>query len=300
MVLEYSSGNISARLARSRKTLVSGVSFCLAERKSLALIGETGSGKTMTALSVMGLLPWNVEMEGGAIRLQGKDLTRKGAVRPLLGDRIVYIPQNGLEFLNPSRKIRHHLYDNLKKIGTPRQELETRAKEKLILAGLHEPAEVLDRYPFQLSGGMAQRVTIAISACSNAALIIADEPTNGLDNAARQRFMELLGRVFPEAAKLVITHDITLAALCDETLVLCGGKMMEKGDSAAVLSRPHNGYTRALMGALVKNGMQQTPVLRREEGFCPFYKRCPGASYRCREEMAPGADSQTEWWCNLP
>lgn len=300
MVLEYSSGNISAKLARSRKTLVQNVSFCLAEGKSLALIGETGSGKTMTALSIMGLLPRNVEAKSGCIRFQGKALSRKGAVRPLLGDRIVYIPQNGLEFLNPSRKIRHHLYDNLKKIGVPRQKLEETAKQKLTLAGLLSPEDVLDKYPFQLSGGMAQRVTIAISACSNAALIIADEPTNGLDDAAKQRFMELICQVFPDAAKLIITHDIALAALCDETLVLCGGRMMEKGDSEAVLNRPKNGYTQALIGSLVKNGMRQTPVLRRDEGFCPFYRRCSAASDRCREAMAHCSDAHTEWWCNQP
>lgn len=300
MVLEYSSGHISAKLSHSRKKLVQNVSFCLAEGKSLALIGETGSGKTMTALSIMGLLPRNVEMKNGSICFLGEELSAKRSIRSLLGNQIVYIPQNGLEFLNPSRKIRHHLYDNLKKIGIARWELEPKAKERLILAGLLSPEEILDKYPFQLSGGMAQRVTIAISACSNAALIIADEPTNGLDDAAKHRFMELLSQVFPDAAKLIITHDIALASLCDETLVLCGGTMMEKGDSEAVLNRPKSGYTRALIASLVKNGMRETPVLRLDEGFCPFYKRCPAASDRCREEMVHGSDTHTEWWCNLP
>lgn len=295
MVLAYESGVISAQLERSSKVLVSDVCFRMEEGQSLALIGETGSGKTMTALSIMGLLPRNVTMEGGRIDFLGQDIRRNA--RKLLGDKMVYIPQNGLEFLNPSRKIRQHLYDNLKRLGIPRSQWDAQAKEKLLLAGFSNPEEVLDQYPFQLSGGMAQRVTIAISACSNARMIIADEPTNGLDEAGKQRFMELLAQVFPQAAKLIITHDIGLAELCDETLVLCGGRMMEKGQSHRVLHAPRNRYTCALITSLVKNGMQETPNLRAESGFCPFYCRCPQAKDSCQIGMQHRQDGSQEWWC---
>lgn len=300
MVLSYQSGEITAQLRHGSKELVSQVSFEISEGISLALIGETGSGKTMTALSIMGLLPENVTMHSGSIQFAGEDISGKKDLRKLLGNQIVYIPQNGLEFLNPSRKIRHHLYDNLKRIGTPRKKLEQTAKEKLLLSGLPNPEEILDKYPFQLSGGMAQRVTIAISACSNAALILADEPTNGLDDAAKQRFMDLLTTVFPKAAKLIITHDITLAELCDKTLVLCGGRMMEKGPSNDVLKNPRNGYTRALLASLVKNGMQETPAIREGAGICPFYSRCQDASDACAKHIIHGCAGDAEWWCNLP
>lgn len=251
----------------------------------------------MTARSIMGLLPRNVHMQNGKLLFCGEELTGR-SVGKLLGDRIVYIPQNGLEFLNPSRKIRHHLYDNLKRIGVSRGELQQEALSRLALAGFPKPEEILDKYPFQLSGGMAQRVTIAISACSHAALIIADEPTNGLDDAAKGQFMSLLSHVFPEAAKLIITHDITLAELCDETLVLCGGRMMEKGPSSMVLHAPRNQYTCALIASLVKNGMQETPVLRSESGACPFYRRCRKASSCCCEKIQHRQSGQQEWWCN--
>lgn len=296
-VLKLDSGMISAKLEQSEKELVSGVRFSMEEGRSLALIGETGSGKTMIARSIMGLLPGNVQMRDGKILFCGDELTGRSA-RKLLGDRIVYIPQNGLESLNPSRKIRHHLYDNLKKIGIPRAEMEQEALSKLALVGFPEPEKLLDKYPFQLSGGMAQWVTIAISACSRGALMIADEPTNGLDDGAKLKFMELLQTVFPNAAKLMITHDITLAELCDETLVLCGGRMMEKGPSSMVLHAPRNQYTCALIASLVKNGMQETPVLRSETSACSFYRRCQKAVPGCRESMAHRQAGQQEWWCN--
>ena len=295
--MEYKSGRISAALEKSRKELVCGVHFSMEAGRSLALIGETGSGKTMIARSVMGLLPRNVNMENGRLLFCEEELTSRRA-RRLLGNQIVYIPQNGLEFLNPSRKIRHHLYDNLKKIGVPRTALEQEAISRLILAGFPKPEEILDKYPFQLSGGMAQRVTTAISACSHAALIIADEPTNGLDDASKKKFMAMLHGVFPDAAKLIITHDITLAELCDETLVLCGGRMMEKGPSSRVLHAPRNQYTCALIASLVKNGMRETPALRSEAGMCPFYRRCEKAAPSCREGMAHRQAGRQEWWCN--
>ena len=296
-VLNYDSGTISAKLEQSEKELVSGVRFSMEEGRSLALIGETGSGKTMIARSIMGLLPGNVQMKDGKILFCGDELTGRSA-RKLLGDRIVYIPQNGLESLNPSRKIRHHLYDNLKKIGIPRAELEQEALSKLALVGFPEPEKLLDKYPFQLSGGMAQRVTIAISACSRGALMIADEPTNGLDDGAKLKFMELLQTVFPHAAKLMITHDITLAELCDETLVLCGGRMMEKGPSSQILHVPRNQYTCALILSLVKNGMRETPVLHSETGECPFFRRCQAARPSCRVNVEHHQSGQREWWCN--
>lgn len=297
-VLEYDSGSITAKLERGEKRLVEGLRFSVAAGESLALIGETGSGKTMTALSVMRLLPRNLVMEGGSIRFLGEELLRCRNMRAKLGNDIVYIPQNGLEFLNPAKSVRGHLYDGLKKLGVSRRELESAALEKLRLAGFEAPEEVIDRYPFQLSGGMAQRVTIALSACSEAKLILADEPTNGLDEEGRKRFMQMLDTLFPGAARLIITHDIGIAALCDRALVLCGGRPMETGPAAELLYAPRQPYTAALLGALVKNGMQQTPVLRSGAALCPFYTRCPDARAACVEGMTHHKAGNREWWCS--
>lgn len=294
MILEFHSGTVTAKLESSQKVLVSNVAFELKERECLALIGETGSGKTMTAMTLMGLLPNNVYAHDARIMFCGKLIPNDR--KKILGVEMVYIPQNGSEFLNPSKKIRHHLYDSLQKLGVHRKQRESIALQKLAEVGFEQPETVIDKYPFQLSGGMAQRVTIAISACSRAKLVIADEPTNGLDHEAKVRFMDMLGQLFPDAAKLIITHDIGVAALCDKTLVMCGGMMMETGPSAALLSQPRHPYTSALIGALVKNGMQETPVLRSDLHDCPFYAKCTRASKDCSRRHQQ--ENGREWWCS--
>lgn len=294
----YACDMISAKLARGERVLLQDVSFSLSSGERLAVIGETGSGKTMLALSILGLLPANVRMQGGCIQMDGTALPTGKQLQTLRGDKLVYIPQNGAEFLLPARTVRKQLYDSLKKLSLPQKEFPQLAAEKLRLAGFDRPEDVLDKYSFQLSGGMAQRVTIALAACSRARLLIADEPTNGLDEAGRAQFFALLDSIFPDAAKLIITHDISVAARCDRVLVLCGGQMLETGTSAAVLSAPRHPYTKALLAAQVANGMQPSPILREGVSGCPFYARCPEADAGCLNgAMQKHTVGMSEWWC---
>ena len=294
----YACDTISAKLARGERVLLQDVSFSLSSGQRLAIIGETGSGKTMLALSILGLLPANVRMQSGCIQMDGAALPSGKQLQTLRGDKLVYIPQNGAEFLLPARTVRKQLYDSLKKLGLPRKAFPALAAEKLRLAGFDAPETILDKYPFQLSGGMAQRVTIALAACSRARLLIADEPTNGLDEAGRAQFFALLDSIFPDAAKLIITHDISVATRCDRVLVLCGGQMLETGTSAAVLSAPRHPYTKALLAAQVANGMQPSPILREGVSGCPFYARCPEADAGCLNgAMQKHTVGMSEWWC---
>lgn len=294
----YACGMISAKLSHGERVLLQDVSFSLSSRERLAVIGETGSGKTMLALSILGLLPANVRMQSGCIEMDGTALPSGKQLQTLRGDKLVYIPQNGAEFLLPVRTVRKQLYDSLKKLGLPRKDFPALAAEKLRLAGFDAPETVLDKYPFQLSGGMAQRVTIALAACSRARLLIADEPTNGLDEAGRAQFFALLDSIFPDAAKLIITHDISVAARCDRVLVLCGGRMLETGVSSTVLSAPRHPYTKALLAAQVANGMQPSPILREGTSGCPFYTRCPETDAGCLNgAMQKHTVGMSEWWC---
>lgn len=294
----YACGTISAKLSRGERVLLQDVSFSLSSRERLAVIGETGSGKTMLALSILGLLPANVRMQSGCIEMDGAALPSGKQLQTLRGDKMVYIPQNGAEFLLPARTVRKQFYDSLKKLGLPRKVFPALAAEKLRLAGFDAPETVLDKHPFQLSGGMAQRVTIALAACSRARLLIADEPTNGLDEAGRAQFFALLDSIFPDAAKLIITHDISVAARCDRVLVLCGGRMLETGTVDAVLGAPHHPYTKALLAAQVANGMQPSPILREGTSGCPFYTRCPETDAGCLNgAMQKHTVGMSEWWC---
>ena len=294
----YACGMISAKLARGERVLLQDVSFSLSSGQRLAVIGETGSGKTMLALSILGLLPANVRMQSGCIQMDGAALPTGKQLQTLRGDRLVYIPQNGAEFLLPARTVRKQLYDSLKKLGLPRKAFPVLAAEKLRLAGFDAPETILDKYPFQLSGGMAQCVTIALAACSRARLLIADEPTNGLDEAGCAQFFALLDSIFPDAAKLIITHDISVASRCDRVLVLCGGRMLETGVSSTVLSAPRHPYTKALLAAQVANGMQPSPILREGTSGCPFYTRCPETDAGCLNgAMQKHTVGMSEWWC---
>ena len=294
----YACGTIFAKLSRRESALLRDVSFSLSSGERLAVIGETGSGKTMLALSILGLLPANVRVQSGCIQMDSAALPAGRRLQSLRGDKLVYIPQNGAEFLLPARTVRKQLYDSLKKLGLPRKDFPALAAEKLRLAGFDAPETLLDKYPFQLSGGMAQGVTIALAAYCRARILIADEPTNGLDEAGRAQFFALLDSIFPDAAKLIITHDISIASRCDRVLVLCGGRMLEAGASADVLSTPRHPYTKALLAAQVANGMQPSPVLREDVSGCPFYARCPEAEEAClNSAMSKHADGKTEWWC---
>ena len=297
-VLSYRGGIISAGKDDSIG-IAEGVSFDIGEGESFALIGETGSGKTMTALSVMGLLPPGVRQMGEEVLFMDKTLPKGKAMKELLGSEIVYIPQNGAESLDPLRTVKKQMYDGLKKLGTKKEMLSSEASSKLVLSGFEDPAEILDKYPFQLSGGMCQRVTIAIAACSNAKLIIADEPSNGLDDDFAEDFIALVRRIFPKAAVLMITHDISIASKCESLAVLCGGRMMEKGSSSEVLKDPRSPYTGSLLAALPENGMKATPILREESSSCPFYSRCPEATERCTISFPWQGDEDRGWRCVL-
>lgn len=299
-VLELNTGLIAAKLQKGEKALVQNVRLSLHAGESMALIGETGSGKTMTALSLMRLLPKNVRQSGEDVLFCGEPLPKGRAMRNLLGTKIVYIPQSGADFLNPTRTVRGQMWDGLQKNGVPIRERNSRVKELLQRVGFEEPEKVMDQYPFALSGGMAQRVSIALAACARAKLVIADEPTNGLDRQQTEDFFALLDRLYPDAAYLVITHDISVARHCDSVAVLCRGRMCETGPAEAVLSSPRHPYTQALTGALVENGMAETPQLRPEGKGCPFYARCPFAKEECASTpWEPQAKEQNgiRWWC---
>ncbi len=268
MLLQVKDLTVTAQLARSRQTLLEGVGFCVRSGEPLAIIGESGSGKTMLALALLGLLPDNCEATGSAelckiedgLDIQADaaniDLTRTkrieligmkdGKKNAMRGREIVYVPQSGVEFLNPARKIKSQMFESLKKCGIKgKPRLYSAAQERLERADLD--ACVLDSYPSELSGGQAQRVTIALSLSPFAGLAIADEPTKGIDAQTAKLFEDGLKDFYPDACVIVITHSLELAAKCSSVLVLKDGRVMEYGSVKKVFNAPESEYTERLI-----------------------------------------------------
>ena len=207
--------------------------------------------------------------------------------------------QDPMTSLNPTMTIGKQIVEGILKYGNKtKEEAKKIALDTLAMAGIPSPEQRFKQYPHEFSGGMRQRAMIALAMAVNPKLLIADEPTNGLDEAGRAQFFALLDSIFPDAAKLIITHDISVAARCDRVLVLCGGRMLETGVSSTVLSAPRHPYTKALLAAQVANGMQPSPVLREDVSGCPFYARCPEANATCLNDvMQKHTVGMSEWWC---
>ena len=288
---------------------VDGVSFEVPVGKTVGVVGESGCGKSVTSLSLMQLLQRpQGQIVQGEIRLNlgnGKAYdvakTPGTVMQHLRGNYISMIFQEPMTSLNPVFRIGAQideviaLHDGE---GKSKEDIKKRTVEMLEMVGIANSQGVYEMYPHELSGGMRQRVMIAMAMICKPKLLIADEPTNGLDEAGRAQFFALLDSIFPDAAKLIITHDISVAARCDRVLVLCGGRMLETGVSSTVLSAPRHPYTKALLAAQVANGMQPSPILREGTSGCPFYTRCPETDAGCLNgAMQKHTVGMSEWWC---
>lgn len=294
-LLSYRSGTILSSLNSRSKILLRDVFFSLKEGESLSLIGESGSGKSLLALSLVQSLPIGLEEIGGEFLFEGKKMSRK-TIRPLLGKEIVTMPQGGAVSLNPSRTIVHTFYDYLKRLGAKKEDRQAKMEKALTRVGFPNPEEIYSKYPFELSGGMAQRVLLALSVLSNPKLLILDEPTNGVDEAHKKALMNDIFTLFPKTAKIIITHDIGLARQTDYAIVLMEGIVLEKGKSVDVLSNPLHPYTKSLIDSLPSNGLKECPRIREQKGDCPFYHRCQKADKECLLHPVVSKESQSHFW----
>ena len=252
-VLEVDDLAIAYRDQDREQRVVHGVSFSIAAGEVLALVGESGSGKTTTAQAVIGLLADNGRREHGAIRLNGTDIAGWSQQRldTIRGKVVSLIPQDPTSSLNPVRTVGEQVGEILKihRWGD-RRAIAARVLELLTRVGLSQPALRARQYPHELSGGMKQRVLIAIAIALRPALIIADEPTSALDVTVQRRILDLIDELRRETgtAVLLVTHDLGVAAdRADRLVVLQGGRIQEQGPTAEVLRNPRSGYTRKLL-----------------------------------------------------
>lgn len=236
------------------RELVSSVDLRLDKGRTLGIVGETGSGKSLTCRAFAGSLS-NIggRISRGTVTLGDRDLTKPGAHDGLYGRLVSLVPQNSLSALNPLMRIGTHLIETIRALDAgggvgPR----ARARELLDRVGLHDPERVMRQYPHQLSGGMRQRVMIALAIAGRPELLIADEPTTALDVSVQKEIIELLGRLTREEnmAMILVSHDLgVVAAATQSVAVMYAGMVAEHGPTETVLAHPRHPYTRALLAA---------------------------------------------------
>jgi oligopeptide/dipeptide ABC transporter ATP-binding protein len=280
-------------------TIVDGMSFDLQAGHVFGLAGESGSGKTITALSLLGLLPGGARTSGRAM-LDGVDLLTLGAttMRKVRGRKVAMVFQDPTSSLHPMLSIEQQMTEHLRyHLGMSRGDARRRAVELLDQVRIPNPDLALRGYPHQFSGGMRQRIQIAMALACEPRLLIADEPTTALDVTVQAGILRLLDRLRRETglAVMLITHDLgVMSAMADRVTVMYAGRIVEEGPTTDVLRRPRHPYTRGLLDSLPHPDAGDLPLVpiggtpaspaARPSG-CAFHPRCRHAIDRCRAEV---------------
>ncbi|MET0334292.1 MAG: ABC transporter ATP-binding protein [Rhizobacter sp.] len=290
------------------------VSFSIAPGEILGVVGESGAGKSLTGAAIIGLLDPPGRVVSGEIRFDGQRIDRlpHEEMRKLRGRHIGAIFQDPLTSLNPLYTVGRQLTETIR-VHLPMTEAKARERAIGLLSetGIPAPAQRFDHYPHQFSGGMRQRVVIALALAANPRLVVADEPTTALDVSVQAQVIALLKRVCKEhgAAVMLITHDMgVIAETCDRVAVMYAGRVVEQGPVQSVIHAPAHPYTAGLMGAIPAIDRQvdrlvqidgAMPRLNAIPSGCAFHPRCPRVMDRCRHErpvMLDAGATQAACW----
>lgn len=297
---------------------VNGVSFFLEPGKTLGIVGESGSGKSVTAYSIMQILADNGSITEGRILYKGEDITKwnKKQMAAFRGKCCSIIFQDPMTSLNPVFTIGSQLEEAIR-LHTDRNKAEARARavEMLTLVGVNEPEKRIRQYPHELSGGMRQRVMIAMALACEPDILIADEPTTALDVTIQAQILELMQELQKKLgmAIIMVTHDLgVIASMCDEIIVMYGGRVCERGAADDIFYAPAHEYTKGLLRSIPtadNNGERLVPIggtpinlLNMPKG-CAFCPRCSAAMKICLtevpEEMQIGEMHRASCWVNV-
>ena len=282
-------------------TAVDGVSFSIRKGKTLGIVGESGCGKSVTSMSILRLIPAHSgKIASGEIHFGGKDLTKlsEKEIRHIRGNEIAMIFQDSMTGLNPVMTIGKQLVETITAHNKmDKKDAWARAEEMLKKVGIPSPAQRLKEYPHQLSGGMRQRVMIAMALSCNASLFIADEPTTALDVTIQAQILELMRELKEKENKsiMLITHDMgVVAEMADDVMVMYAGKEMEYGDVRSIFKNPLHPYTQGLLKSIPRldqdsseklfNIKGSVPDLSEMPKGCRFCTRCPEAKELCHKQ----------------
>lgn len=297
---------------------VNGISFQLDRGKVLGIVGESGSGKSVTAYSIMQILASTGKIIGGSIKLDGEELVDAGEkkMRKVRGNKISIIFQDPMTSLNPTHTIGHQLTEAiLLHTGRNKKQAKERAVEMLRLVNINEPEKRMKQYPHELSGGMRQRVVIAMALACEPDILIADEPTTALDVTIQAQILDLMTSLQKELgmAIIMITHDLgVVAQMCDEVIVMYAGSICEQGTADEIFYNPRHEYTKGLLRSIPTTntfGQKLKPItgtpidlLNMPKG-CPFAPRCDAAMKICikenAERMLINDDHAAACWMNV-
>lgn len=300
-ILDIENLNVSFDSDSVKTKVVKDISLEVYDGEILAIVGESGSGKSVAMKSVMDLLPVYAKVSADRFLFEGKKfLEIKGKEkRQILGNDIAMIFQDPMTALNPVKKIGDHLIENIRRHNKmSKKQAESLAIEMLERVGIPSPEKRMKQYPHEFSGGMRQRVLIAMALCSRPRLLIADEPTTALDVTIQAQILKLLKNLH-ETEKMnivLITHDLgVVASIADRIAVMYGGRIMETGTKDEILYNAQHPYTKALLKAIpgTENGKKcklepipgSVPQMKDMESGCPFYSRCEHAGEACLGEF---------------
>ncbi|MGN0544212.1 MAG: ABC transporter ATP-binding protein [Acutalibacteraceae bacterium] len=282
---------------------LNGVSFSMEQGEVLGIVGESGSGKSVTAYSIMGLTAHPGKLIGGTIRFNGHQIDQMSEkeMRKIRGNEVSIIFQDPMTSLNPVYTIGNQITEVIRlHTGKSKKEAYDRAQELLELVGINEPTKRLRQYPHELSGGMRQRVMIAIALACEPKLLIADEPTTALDVTIQAQILELMQELRQKLGMsiIMITHDLgVVASMCEKIAVMYAGYIVEYGTADEIFYDPRHEYTKGLIKSIPKLNVEQTERLVPIEGQpidllnppagCPFAPRCANCMKVCLREMPP-------------